>query len=412
MLTTFLMAQDSVDVTFRYKPPAGQTTVYVIGEVTGVNGWSPPGFAMTPGDEGFSVRTIRLRVGGHLGGAVPGGYQYKFYPPLTGNTPWPNDSLNHHVNTGDQNNSIVYPRNPTIYHFLPNQRTGPVRTGTPVITAYLFPATGASVDTGSIVLTIGQRQYAGIGSAYDPATNQFSFPVPDQLPNGVHTIRLNVGSATDSVTITVQAGFIQLTNIGDFTTRNPVRTLYGIVEESAVQTVRIVRNQTDTLTASVSGGTFSLAAPLVEGENIFRALASDTTGTIRISDPVRYTYFVNHAPEAEIYFISAGGDIILSADGSKEPDGQPINYEWFADPRNPQATPGVDGSGAKQITVRKPSVPGEYFFTLIAGDPDGNKDTSRSFFTIHADGQFETSTLASVPGWVRGGECTRCFSTQ
>ncbi|MEX1275107.1 MAG: alpha-amylase family glycosyl hydrolase [Bacteroidota bacterium] len=406
ILTAPVKGQDSVDVTFRYKPPAGQTSVSVIGEM---NAWTAPGLPMTPGDGGFYTRTVRLRVGGHIGGAVTGAYQYKFYPPPLQNVPWPNDSLNHHVNTNDNNNSLVYTRNPTIYHFLPNQRTGPVRSGTPTISAYLFPGVGAAVDTGSIVLTIGDREYRNIGHAYDPSTKHFEFTVPDRLPNGSYNIWLAAGTSLDSVSITVQAGFVQLTNIGDFTTRNPLRTLYGIVEDDQLDSVRIVRNESDTLKAPVFEGRFTLPIPLVEGENSFKALATDSTGVIQISDPVRYSYFVNHAPEAEIYFLSAGGDVLLSADGSKEPDGQPIIYAWSSDPRNPEPVPGVDESSAKQLTVTKPSIPGEYFFTLIAADPDGNKDTTKGFFTIRKDGQFENSTLASVPRWAREGRMYEMF---
>jgi glycosidase len=64
---------------------------------------------------------------------------------------------------------------------------------------------------------------------------------------------------------------------------------------------------------------------------------------------------------------------------------------------------GVDGSTNSQITIAAPSVPGEYFFRLIAKDTDGHADTTRSYFTLNADSSVTIPSIASNPEWARKG---------
>jgi glycosidase len=399
--------QDSVDVTFRYTPPLPQTSVTLPGEF---NGWNNQAWPMTPIGNNTFVRTVRLRIGGHIGGMIPGAYQYKFY--YSGAAPWPNDPLNHRINRNDNDNSILYVRDPTIYHFVPNQRTGIVKTDRPVISAYLFPKVGSSVDTASIVLRVDTTTYRGLGLYYNPSTKVFSFQVPAPLRNGTHTLYLSAGQNADTVTITLQAGFVQITNLGGFTTRNPVRTLFGSVEDSSIRSARIVRNNTDTILTSVSNGRFAAQVSLQEGVNVFRAIVTDSTGTVRFSDPVSFTHLVDHKPIARIDFSESAGSIILRANASTDPDStqrDSLRFLWSVDSRNPSAVTGVDGSTDSTITISKPSVAGEYYFRLIATDPNGNADTTRSFFTITDNGAFISSTMASVPQWVKNGRLYEMF---
>ncbi|MGA9117604.1 MAG: alpha-amylase family glycosyl hydrolase [Bacteroidota bacterium] len=198
-----LHAQDSVDVTFRYAVTPFPTGLEVRGEAD--NWGSPPAWLMQYQGGNLWSYTARLRIGGHQGGGVPGGYQYKFWHNgITGN--WPNDPLNHHVNTSDNDNTVVYVRNPTIYHFLPNQRSGTVGSEFPVISAYLYPAVGSTLDTGSITLTIDGTPYTGLGSGYNPAAKLFSVTSPVSLADGGHSMILRAGSSADTVTFIVQVG--------------------------------------------------------------------------------------------------------------------------------------------------------------------------------------------------------------
>ena len=200
-----------MDVTFRYQAASNHTVVTIPGEF---NGWSNSAWPMT--DQGGSLwtRTARLRIGGSPPPQkVVDAWQYKFYFP--GASPWPNDPLNHHVNPADNNNSFLYVKDPTIYHLVPNQRTGTVSTSTPEITAYIYPKVGATIDTSSISLRIDSTEYAGLGSFYDPVGQKFSFLVPSTLPNGTHALILRAGSSVggtnaDTVTITTRSGVVQI----------------------------------------------------------------------------------------------------------------------------------------------------------------------------------------------------------
>ncbi|MCB0281273.1 MAG: T9SS type A sorting domain-containing protein [Calditrichae bacterium] len=183
--SSLVYSQESVDVTFRYQ---GAAQTYLVGEF---NSWNNSSWPMTY--SGIWTRTERLEMGT---------YNYKFY---TGVNPWPNDPLNHHVNTSDNNNSLIYVKNPTIYHFLPNNRTGFVEESTPTITVYLYPKVGTIVDTASLVLKVDENVYSHIGSYYSFSTKQLVYPVQDALADGSHKAILTVGENSDSVTFVVQA---------------------------------------------------------------------------------------------------------------------------------------------------------------------------------------------------------------
>jgi glycosidase len=402
-----LYAQDSVDVTFRYSPPTAQSLVYLVGEF---NGWNNQAWPMTPMGNNTFIKTARLALGGAPGGRVTGAYQYKFYYP--GLSSWPNDPLNHHSNPSDNNNSVLYVRDPTIYQFVPNERTGDVRASNPEISAYIFPKVGSTIDTSTIALTVGEKTYRGLGASYDLSTRQLRFRIPDALRNGVYPVMLRAGATADSTSVRIQAGFVQITSLGDFTTRKAVRTIYGVVEDTSIHQVRITRNTLDTITASVSAGQFSAVVPLAEGKNSLQALVRDSEGSTRVSEAVAFTYLAPHAPDADIYLISAGPNIILSAQGSSDPDsGQSarLKYFWMADANNPQIIAGVSGASTSQVIVAAPSAPGDYFFTLVAEDPDGNRDTTRNYFSVLPDRSVERSTIASSPRWARQGRLYEMF---
>jgi glycosidase len=406
----FLMparAQDSVDVTFRYSAPAVYTGVSVPGEF---NGWNNTAWPMTSQGGNLWTLTRRLRVGGNPSPApvgVPGAWQYKFYPTGTSGE-WPNDPLNHHVNTADNSNTFLYTKDPTIYQFLPNQRSvqGALGVSLPTISAYIFPKVGAEVDTGTIAVRIDSVTYSGIGSSYNPSTRQLTFVPPVPLASGTHTVILRAGSTAggtnaDTVTFATLAGTVQITSRGNYTTRVPSRTIRGLVQDTSVHTVRVVRNGVDTTLGSVAAGRFEVGVTLKEGLNTLRALA-DSAGTLLSSDPVSFTLFVNHAPYAQIV-VSAAGGILLQAGASTDPDtGQSaqLTFLWSEDPANP-APLGINGSVSATLTLPVPSLQGEYYMGLVATDPDGNRDTTRSYFTIRRGGSVQIPSIAGNPAWAK-----------
>jgi len=198
------LGQDSVDVTFRYNISPFPSLLEVRGEAD--NWQNPPTWYMSYQGGNLWIYNARLRVGGHIGGGVPGAYQYKFYHAGIGGGPWPNDPLNHHVNTADNDNTFLYLRDPTIYHLLPNQRTGTVTTDFPTISGYIFPKVGTVVDTASLQLVIDGVTHSGLGSSYNFSTKQLTFTVPESLSNGNHTVILRAGTNADTVSFIVQVG--------------------------------------------------------------------------------------------------------------------------------------------------------------------------------------------------------------
>ncbi len=198
---TSAFAQDSVDVTFRYNISGFPSGISVPGQF---NGWSNTAWTMSYRGGILWTRDARLAVGGASGGPIVGAFQYKFY--YNGASPWPNDPLNHHVNAGDNDNSFIIVKNPTIYHFLPNNRTGTVNTDHPTITAYIFPKVGTTFDTTQLALTIDGTTYSGLGSSYDFTARQMSFTVPNAMANGSHQAILQAGTTRDTVNFIVQVG--------------------------------------------------------------------------------------------------------------------------------------------------------------------------------------------------------------
>jgi 1,4-alpha-glucan branching enzyme len=192
--------QDSVDVTFRYEI-SGQTSVYLTGEFIG---WNPTALLMNNVSGDLWIRTERLAIGGNPNPpavGIPGAWQYKFY---TGDTPWPNDPLNHHVNPKDNDNTYLFVKDPTIYHFLPNQRTGIVQTNTPNISVYLYPKVGSLLDTSTLTIRIDDTTYTNIGSFYNFVTQQLVFTPPNPLTDGSHVVILDAGTNADTVNFVIQ----------------------------------------------------------------------------------------------------------------------------------------------------------------------------------------------------------------
>jgi cyclomaltodextrinase len=388
-------AQDSVDVTFRYVN-GGVSTVGLPGEF---NGWNTNAWPMTNQGGGVWTLTARLRVGGKPGGGVPGGWQYKFFYNAGS---WTNDPLNHHINAADNSNSVVYTRDPTIYQFLPNSRQGAVAASTPTISAYLFPKVGATVDSTTIQLTVDGVAQPDAGASFDRSANHLAYTLPVPIANGNHTAILSAmssagGSSADTVTFYTQAGYVQITTHGGFTTRAAQRPLNGVVQDTLLTSLRIVRNTTDTSTVPVTAGRFSSTVSLLEGLNTFKAVA-DSHGVAAVSTPVTFTRIVNHAPYAAAAASLSGGGVSLSADSSSDPEAQALSFTWLDDPSAPI---GLNGAAGPVVAVAKPSAPGEYFYSLIARDPDNNADTLRSYFIINPDSSLSNPTIASNPSWAK-----------
>ncbi|HAP36232.1 MAG TPA: hypothetical protein DCQ28_09925, partial [Bacteroidetes bacterium] len=408
-------AQDQVDVTFRYSAPASPT-VFAVGEF---NGWNNSATPMDYQGSNLWTKTVRLAVGGNPtppAVGVPGAWQYKFYYAGVGQ--WPNDPLNHNENPKDNGNTFIYTKDVTFYHLLPNQKQAIVKTSTPIISAYLFPKVGATVDTSSIKVTLDGIEYSNLGKYYDEAKKQLLFPSPVSLTNGKHYVTLFAkastgASNTDSVNFTTQAGYVQITSQGNYPTRNQFRTIRGQIQNTAITSAKVIRNNVDTMDVVVSGGLFTATDTLTDGVNTFKVII-DTSGTIVASEPVTYTYVVNHTPfaKAAVSFAS-GNQITLSAAGSVHPDGKTMMFKWIDDAQMPLS---LNGQSGQTVSITKPTQPGEYYFTLIASNSVGAADTARFYFIIKKDGNYENPTIASNPQWVKQARVyfmfPKAFTTQ
>lgn len=423
--SSFAQTADSVDVTFYYKSPNSPSIVYLPGEF---NNWannsngviaSGSSTVMTKDPSmGIWSKTYRLRVGGPQSGALhAGAYEYKINENGTASG-WSSDPLNPYLDLNNGGgNSVIYVKSPTIFHFLPNSVSGIVSSQQPVISAYVFPSLASGVDTSTFVVQIGAVSYRVPGSAYNSSTNLLSFLWPVSLENGTRKLNLMVrnlvgNQVSDSTSFVVQGGAIQILNQGGYVTIKPGIIISGVVEDTSIHNVKIVQNGTDTTGVLANNGSFSFNASYLEGLNTFVAIAKDRTGATVVSSPFTMTYFVNHSPNAVISFSNNGGSITLSAQNSTDPDsGQTaeLTYLWSADTANPSVVSGVQGSTSPSVAVSRPSKPGEYYFSLIASDPNGNKDTTRSYFTIDNNDSVTFPTYASNPEWARMGRIYELF---
>ncbi|MGA9408774.1 MAG: alpha-amylase family glycosyl hydrolase [Bacteroidota bacterium] len=418
-----MMAQstDSVDVTFYYKPIDNPTSVFLPGEF---NNWGPNSSGVISASAsskmtkdtstGIWWKTVRLRVGGNIGGIWAGAYEYKFNE---NGTSWSSDPLNPRQDANNNGNSILYVNSPTIEYLLPNSTSGVVGLQHPTISAYVFPSMSAGVDTNSIEIWVDSTAYAVPSSDYNHATDLLSFTPSAPLENGNHKIKISVqhwgGSfVSDSASFTVLAGAIQILNQSGYTTVKDSVVINGSVEDIRISSAQIVHNGTDSETVSITAGKFSKTFALSDSMNTFRAVTKDSTGATIISSQYVITRFINHSPNAVISFLTSGTSITLSSANSSDPDSQQtasLTFLWSTDPNNPETISGVNGSTAKSIVITAPKTIGEYYFGLIAADLQGNKDTTRSYFTVNPDGSTTIPAINSNPQWVKMGRIYELF---
>lgn len=418
-LIGMVTAQDSVDVTFfHYTEDLPNIDVHIPGEF---NGWNPSSAAsLMDYDAGTQTwsKTIRLRVGGPSplpsSNSVPGAYQYKFWFGS-----WFPDPLNPRNNPSDNNNSYLPINDPTIHELLPNSTaaSGTVYTRFPEVSAYLFPATTTDIDTASIEVTIDGVSYTDVGTGYDPETHRFSFSVPDPLDDGEHTLTIMAFSTNgnfhdETTSFMVQADLVQFITLSAETWKDSWRiqgAIYdidgGLNEE--IDSVVLTRNW-DFWTVSVAGGIIDTTLDLVNGENVFQ-IQAQINGDTESSENMTVLKKVEHQPVAKVTIVDAGSILILSSDGSQDPDGGSISYLWGDDPRNPESL-GIQGSTANQENIPIPSTPGEYFVSLIVEDEDGELDSTKGTFYIEEDGEtLDIGHLNDNPQWVKNSRIYTLF---
>ena len=418
LMSQFLFGQDSVDVTFYYYPDNNPGSVHIPGEF---NGWNPSAAAsqMTfDGSDNSWHKSIRLRVGGPnplpSANSVEGAYQYKFHD---GN--WFPDPLNPRQNVADNGNTYLYITNPTIHLLLPNSTpaSGIIRSRHPEITAYLFPATSTTIDTSTISLTVNEITYSNIGSGYDAETHQFSFVVPHALTDGEHTISISANVASGSsyeatTSFTVQADLIQFFTLPSQTWKDSWRLQGAIFNadgsyNSDTHAAMIVRG-TESWPVTVTDGIIDTSISLVADENDF-VLEAIIDGNTESSGPLTIQKLINHKPTASVFLFQGGDAIVLSGEGSSDPDGGAVTLVWSEDPRNPESL-GIEGSTNTQENITIPTTTGEYFVKLLVEDQDGEVDSTQGYFYVDAEsGTVDIAGFADNPQWVKNSRIYLLF---
>jgi len=412
-------AQDSVDVTFfHYTEDLPNIDVHIPGEF---NGWNPSSAASLMDYDAATEtwsKTIRLRVGGPnplpSGNSVPGAYQYKFWFGS-----WFPDPLNPRNNPSDNNNSYLPINDPTIHELLPNSTaaSGVVYTRYPEVSAYLFPAIAADIDTASIEVTIDGISYTGVGTGYDPETHRFGFTVPDPLDDGEHSLTIMAFSSNgnfhdETTTFMVQADLVQFVSRPAETWKDTWRIQGAVYDVDGglnmeIDSVVLTRNW-DFWPVSVVGGIIDTTIDLVNGDNIFQ-IQAHLNGNTENSENMTVLKKVEHQPVAKVTIVDAGSLLILSSDGSQDPDGGPISYLWGDDPRNPESL-GIQGSTANQENISIPTTPGEYFVSLTVEDGEGEVDSTKGTFYISADGEtVDIGHFNDNPQWVKNSRIYTLF---
>jgi len=407
-------SQTSVQIQFRYFPDALYPRMHFPGTF---NNWGPnlngtinPG---TPSQAdsldsttGFWLKTVALSFGT---------VQYKIYRQLSStpnNWSWILDPLNRSVFTesgGNQNSLLVVDSlvlfQVCAYPYTLETSTGETifvcRSNVPSLTAGIFQPANSPQPT--IRATIDNTLINNPLKYFDALSGIFTYK-PAGLADGMHTFSLLVSngstSKTDSVRFEVRARPVQI-QTPSFTTRKPTYITAGIVlkpdgsgPDSSLSSIIVTVKGTAKVVPAAHGSFLDTTA-IDEGQNWI--VVSTSLG----KDSVLVNRIVNHTPFAEATAKLSGSSVTLDASMSSDPGGQTLtNFKWLDDPLYPL---GLNGATTVSASVAKPNLPGEYYYGLIATDPDGNADTTRSYFIVNDNGSIANPAISSNPEWAKRG---------
>ena len=205
-------AQDSINVTFRYKPDGAVVRVFVPGEF---NNWgpnssgriSPTAPSLMVDEDGTWFKTIRLRVGGgslNIGGEQV--YQYKMHEHLNSDGSsynWLSDPLNPNRNAADNNNSYFAVKHPLIFQVEPRPAQT-VRNDQPAIRATVAARNTDSIDVDQSSIRINGNLAGSFGHYYDRDKQWLN--IPSLTAFG---LSLEPGSNTITITAVTKSGVIR-----------------------------------------------------------------------------------------------------------------------------------------------------------------------------------------------------------
>ena len=210
-----------------------------------------------------------------------------------------------------------------------------------------------------------------------------------------------VTAKTDSVSFEVRARPVQI-QTPSFTTRKSTYITAGIVLkpdgsglDSSISSVTVTEDKGIAKTAAIANGSFLDTTAIDEGQNWI--VVSTSLG----KDSVLVNRIVNHTPFAVVNAQLSGNSVCWTLRQVPiRTDKHFTNFKWMDDDIY---TLGLRGKTGSKVFVTKPALSGEYYYGLIAADPDGNADTTRSYFIVNSDGSITNPVIAGNPEWAKRG---------
>ena len=193
-----LYCQDSVAVTFYYKPVSNVTVVYLPGSF---NGWgnnqsgviTDSRFAMNyDAGSGNWVKTLNL---------LPGTYNYKF---CENSNRWVTDPNNPRINVNDNNNSILVVSDPMAFYAKleeTNDENDPY-----YLNCFFFSSINNPILPDSIYILFGDEKRTNLSNFFDTEKKLLRYPI--RAEKGTYKVKFFAKSlkgaiAQDSITVTI-----------------------------------------------------------------------------------------------------------------------------------------------------------------------------------------------------------------
>lgn len=127
----------------------------------------------------------------------------------------------------------------------------------------------------------------------------------------------------------------------------------------------------------------------------------DNNGTPVISETVHLTLGYKIRPETYLYATVEGRTINLHCEVIDNPGSSVLTYEWSEDPDNPTSV----GLATISDTLTSVSIPeaapsGEYYFEILATEPDGDQARARTYVTVTDSGITPFNIRTDHAGWI------------
>ena len=156
------------------------------------------------------------------------------------------------------------------------------------------------------------------------------------------------------------------------------QTIVGrVTSDETIAWVQLHHNDT-VIPVTLSADTFAVDVTLVEGTNTFTIMAADAIEQTGLSAAMIFTLVVDHSPQVSLMASLSDQTVTLNASATTDPDEDPMDFLWTADPDNPAEVTLTNADNAV-ATFNLPTVPGEYYFDLMVSDPDENTSYGRTF---------------------------------